>query len=551
LTALLAVACEGRFSATGSKVGSTPPTPTGSQPPAVDGDPPSPASDKPCVEPEVQSGAPLRRLTHREFNNTVRDLLGDTSQPGNAFEGQGTVLGFDNNIGVLGVNENQALKYGEVAEALATKATQNVGQFLQCDVAAKGENACFTEWLNRFGEKAFRQPLSAEDVTRWTTLYTATKASLGFQSAVQTVTAGLLQSSRFLYRVEPHQLDGKTPSTAPLEGHAMAARLSYFLWESMPDATLLSAAQKGELATAEAVSAQVARMLKDPKATVARKHFHQQWLELATLENTSKDAQVFPEFTPAAKVAMAEQFDRFVEDVYTKDNASVDALLTRSKVQANKDLSVWFPQAAGATGWIEVDRDPTLHAGFLTLPGLLASHANVDATSPTKRGKFMLERLLCGLAPEPPPDANVTPPKVTPNTSARQRYAEHTSVPSCAGCHRFFDPMGLALENFDGIGRYRKTEGTAIIDLTGEFYNTDIDGEFVGIVDGVKKLTTSKMLHSCVVTNWFRFAQGRIESKGESCQLQAMRKQLTDSRNMQEVVTNIATSNAFRLGGAQ
>ncbi len=554
--AFVSLSCQGSLVPFGQSTGSSPSTagvtPTGPGSPG-DGstEPPSVDSDAPCTEPELAFRAPVRRLTHLEFNNTVRDLLGDTTRPADAFEKQGSLLGFDNNVGVLSVNENQAQKYADTAEALATKATADVGKFLGCDVAAKGEGPCFDQWLSAFGPKAFRQPFSAEDTARWKGLYTSVRASLSFQVAVQSVLVGLLQSPRFLYRVEPHQLDNKTPSAAPLEPHALATRLSYFLWGTMPDDALRTAANANQLATPDAVAAQVERMLRDPKAEFARKHFYAQWLEVDALDNTQKSAEVFPEFTPEVRAAMKQQFERFIDNVYSKENGSLVALLTGAKVQANQTLAAWYPKASVTAGWSDVNRDPLLHAGFLTLPGIMASHANPDATSPTKRGKFILERLLCSVAPEPPPDANVTPPKVMPNTTARERYAQHTSNKSCAACHRLFDPLGLALEGFDGIGRERTTEGTAQIDLSGEFVATDIDGPYVGAAESGKKLATSKMVDGCVVTNWFRYAQGRIESKGESCQLQALRQQLTKSKDMREVVGGIAASNAFRSGGAQ
>jgi hypothetical protein len=557
LTASL-LACQGKVSSLSGEV-----SPVGSQGPGVVPGQPSPSpdspgvdgptvvSDEPCTEPEALARAPIRRLTHREYNNTVRDLLSDATQPANAFESQGTVLGFDNNIAVLTVNENQAQKYADTAEALATKATANVGQFIQCDVSAKGEVPCFDQWLTAFGTKTLRQPLSPEDVTRWKSLFTDVRKTLDFQASVQTVLAGLLQSPRFLYRIEPQQLDGLTASSAPLESHALATRLSYLLWGSMPDDALRKAADENALQTSDAVAAQVERMLKDPKSAFTIKHFHSQWLEVDSLDKAEKAQNVFPEFTPAARTAMKQQFERFIDDVYAKHNGSLAVLLSGEVVSANDALQAWYPQAKLTANWSEVTRDKNLHAGFLTLPAVLASHANPNATSPTKRGKFILERLLCSTAPEPPPDANVTPPPVTANTTARERYAAHTTNKSCAGCHRLFDPMGLALEGFDGIGRERISEGTAALDLTGEFVNTDINGTYVGAAEAGKRLATSKMVDGCSVTNWFRYSQGRIEAAGETCQLQTLRKSLTKTKDLRQVVVGIATSNAFRLGGAQ
>jgi hypothetical protein len=174
--------------------------------------------------------------------------------------------------------------------------------------------------------------------------------------------------------------------------------------------------------------------------------------------------------------------------------------------------------------------DPKQRAGLLTQPALLATFAKADQTDPVHRGKFVFESVLCGTVPPPPPNINITPPVITPNTTARQRFAEHDSVQACAVCHQFMDPLGLAFENYDAIGKWRDSEGGKAIDASGMLQGTDIDGPFVGAVELAGKLVTSPRVSACAVRQLFRFGFGRFETPAETPTLDQLAGSFQTSR---------------------
>ena len=176
--------------------------------------------------------------------------------------------------------------------------------------------------------------------------------------------------------------------------------------------------------------------------------------------------------------------------------------------------------------------DPTQRAGLLTQPALLATFAKADSTDPVHRGKFIFESVLCGSVPPPPANVNITPPVITPNTTARQRFAEHDASADCAACHTFMDPIGLSFENYDALGRWRATEGGEDIDVSGVLRGTDVDGPFTGAVQLAQKLASSPQVAACAVRQLFRFTFGRFETAPDAPTLDHLTAGFQDSRQM-------------------
>ncbi len=500
-----------------------------------------------CRAAGAQPGAsPIRRLTRYEYDHTVHDLLGDTSQPAKAFTDEEVGLGYTNNADVQTVSDLLAEQYETAAIALATSAlTSNRAAFLGCDPSVGGQDACARSFITSFGGKAYRRALDAEETERLFQFYAKSTATYGFDTGVRMTVEAMLQSPHFLYRVEPTLLDGKVQR---VNGYAAAARLSYLLWSSMPDDALFQAAQSGGLDTAAGVSEQAQRMLADPKINRAVGKFFSEWLELDTLGRVSRDATMFPAFNNDIKQLMRTETERFTTDVVFSGAGDLNALLLGKYTFMNKPLADFY----GVTGpqgdaFERVELDTSKRVGLLTQGSLMAAHANTNQTSPVARGYFVRARFLCTPPPPPPKTLNVTPPEFNPNVSTRERFTLHRKDPVCASCHQMMDPVGLGFENFDAVGRYRTEEAGKPIDASGEFFGTDdINGPFNGAVEMAGKLATSAMTRSCLVKQWFRYGYGRGESEMDACTIDALGRAFTASNgNVRDLLMRLTQTDAF------
>jgi hypothetical protein len=228
---------------------------------------------------------PLRRLTREEYNNTVRDLLADTTRPANAFPPDETVGGFESN-GMAPVTALQVERYMDAAEALSTAAVGRLEALAPC-AAGQPQEQCARSFIDSFGRLAYRRPLDDAERAQLSAVYAEKAKRSGHAGGVQLVLEVILQSPQFLYRLEP--ADGPADKTRPLTGYELATRLSYFIWASTPDSALLEDAEAGRLSEADDVAVIARRMLKDPRAVDGIKSFHRQWLGLRELETESKD----------------------------------------------------------------------------------------------------------------------------------------------------------------------------------------------------------------------------------------------------------------------
>jgi hypothetical protein len=458
----------------------------------------------------VPGRAPLRRLTRAEYDNTVRDLLGDTSRPAQQFEPDTLADGFTNNADTQNVGTNLAQQYLTAAEALSVSATKNLPQLMGCDPATEGA-ACVRLFTARFGQRAWRRPLTTEETERLVAVYTKARGDFEATVSAQTLLQTILLSPNFLYRVE-RGVATPGASVVPLTSWELASRLSYFLLGSMPDDTLFAAAASDALRTPEQVAAQARRLLAATGGAVTDRvaQFFVEWLRLVNIDRLGKDTAVFPTFKPTLAPQLGEETRTFVKRTLFGGPGDLGTLLTAPYTYASAEVAALYgagpPDADG-----KVALNPAQRAGLLTQAAVLATFAKADTSDPVHRGKFIWESLFCGNVPAPPANVNVTPPMVTPGTTARQRFGEHRSAAGCASCHVVMDPIGLALENYDALGRWRDTENGFQIDASGELKGTDVDGTFVGAVALARKLAQSQRVATCAVRQLFRFGYGRYD----------------------------------------
>ncbi|MEM9188867.1 MAG: DUF1592 domain-containing protein [Myxococcota bacterium] len=507
---------------------------------------PGPGPGPITCDPELVSPgrAPLQRMTVEEYDNTVRDLLGDTSGP--------ALRLVDNERGVVNadarvVDPLLAEQYMFAAEDVAARATEGAtfGATLGCDVAATGEEACARQFIADFGGRAYRRPLSPEEEADLFAVYTIGRDGADFEASIRLVIEATLQSPFFLYRVETGFDPGQ--EIVRLDGYQLATRLSYFLWRTMPDPTLFAAAEAGELSTAEGVESHVRRMLGDPQAEGMIQGFFSHYIELEELEDLQKDETVFPTYNDGIRDLFHQETEAFVRAVVIDGDGDWRTLLSAPWSMMNADLAAYYGVTGpSGDGFERVDLDPAYHAGILTQGSLMATRARAYETSPIHRGMFIRGTLLCHNVPDVPEGLNVTPPDPDENLTTRERLAEHRADPTCASCHAQIDPLGFAFEHFDGAGRFRDLENGMVIDASGEVSNSDIEGSFDGAVELAAGLVGSAETQACFAKRWFQYGAARSEQRLDSCTIERLADRFAaEEFDIRELIVGFALSDAF------
>ena len=409
-------------------------------------------------------------------------------------------------------------------------------------------SSCAADWLADFLPRAWRHPVEdPEEAERLVTLFERASAEWGVETGLRIVLEVVLQSPRFLYRVEPTALAAAPGERLPLDDHELAVRLSYFLWGTTPDAALWAAADAGRLTTPEELEAEALRMLEDPRAMEIVELFFTEWLELERLDQVEKDRAVYPEWSDGRPESFREETLRFVREVWTTEQASFATLLTADWTIADAELAGFYGYTASDRDWARVGRDPGAHAGLLTQGAFLAARAQADASSPIYRGMFVRGALLCHTIPGPDPSLEIVPPSPDPDATTRELIEQHRADPACATCHDLIDPPGLAFEHFDGIGRYRETENGLLVDASVEISHTDFDGWVTGAPSLAQALVHSELVQQCFARQWFRFAHGRAEGEADACAVDEATEAFTaESLDMEALVLATVLSPAFR-----
>lgn len=334
--------------------------------------------------------------------------------------------------------------------------------------------------IERFAKRAFRRPVSPDEMDRLCGLYReARKSGDPFVLAVRQALTGILVSPHFLFRGELQPEPDNPRSVHPVDEYSLASRLSYFLWSTMPDDELFGLASKRKLR--KNLGAQVARMLRDPRSKALTDNFAAQWLNLRTLGILAPDKKVFPEFDEALRSSMRQETERLFDHIM-RENRPVNEFLTANYTFVNERLARHYGMV-GIQGddFVRVSTKGTGRGGLLTHASVLTLTSNPTRTSPVKRGKWVMENLL-GMPPPPPPPG--VPPLEAKELKGtlRQRMEQHRNNPSCAACHERMDTIGFAFEHFDGIGRYRLDDGGLPLETGGELAGTGKFGDHADLV---------------------------------------------------------------------
>jgi len=494
---------------------------------------------------------PLRRLTAREYLNTVRDLLGDTTlHPGDVPNESDDL---SNNAfpfrqpGVVGSFEAANLQ--SAAESLAKNAAGKLSSLLPCTPSGSAaESDCANQFIASFGGKAYRRPLGATETADLTALYQTarTTLSLDFNGAIDLLIEAMLQAPGFVYHWEmdpgPAVKDG---GAVQLGNYQIANRLSYFLWGTMPDPALFAAAAAGQLTTADGLQAQIQRMLADPKAADMAADFFDDWLDVNVLASRPKDPTLYPMWNQDLAAAMETEFRSFGSAALTGSGSFAD-LLTGTSTSVNQALAAVYG-VAGVTGTTPkpATLDPGQRSGLLTLAGFLTVTGATDGSSPVRRGHAIYTRLLCDVLPDPP--NNVPPPQPpTPGLTTRQRFEQHDQNACTGACHSAMDPIGFGFEHYDGLGVYRTTDQDLPVDASGQI---PLDGKMQTFSDALaltRLLAASPQVQTCFARQWMRYALDRWDGDADLASVQAAAAALQTSGDLRDLVAAVAASRSFR-----
>ncbi len=510
-----------------------------------------PSATAPTTPPPVTAAADnglpgrslIRRLSNAEYAATIERLFGDSTDYTAEFPTDTVVNGFTNNTDVQDVAPALVEQYVSAAEAISANAVSDTDSLLGCQLSAG--DACVADFIERFGKRAWRRPLTGEEQTELLSVY---QGEADPTAGVRVLIQAFLNSPSFLYRAEVGvPVPGQT--YAALTSWEMATRLSYFLTGTMPDEELFAAAEADSLTTAEGVEAQARRLLQLPEARENVADFFSGWLNLHALERLQRDTEEFANWDSQLPPLFYEETREFATNVIFDGEGDFTTLMTAPFTYGDPALAEFYGGTAGPVenGVARIELPPDQRAGLLTQASFLATHAKEIQTDPVSRGKFVRERMLCQGIPAPPPDLKVTAPTITPGSTTRQRFVQHQEDPVCASCHVLIDPVGLAFEHYDAIGQWRDQEQGLDIDASGDLTNTDVSGPFNGVVEMAGKLVQSELATECFVRYWFRFAFGRGESDSEAPRLATITGDFKAAdQQVRELLVELALTPDFR-----
>jgi Protein of unknown function (DUF1592)/Protein of unknown function (DUF1588)/Protein of unknown function (DUF1585)/Protein of unknown function (DUF1587)/Protein of unknown function (DUF1595) len=502
----------------------------------------------------------MRRLTAEQYRNTIEDTFGSAVEVAGRFEPDSRREGL-NALGasLVAVTPSGFEQYETLARGIAAQVTapELRAQILPCQPQAPdtADNACTEQVIREVGRMLLRRPLAEEDVKlRVDAAARTATAQRDFYAGLQLALTSLLVAPEFLFRVEvaePAPLPGQ-PDRLQLSDLSLATRLSYFLWNRGPDEALLAAAERGELTRPEGLAREVDRMLASKHLAAGVRAFFEDVFSFDKFDDLGKDVTRYPLFNNHLAADAREQTLRFVVDQLVTQQADYRSLFTSRQLPMTRSLGPLYGiPVRSVEGW----EDATLpanqpRAGLLSHASFAMLFSHPGRSSPTLRGVFMREALLCQPIPEAPADVDFTQfvqDVATVHQTARDRLQVHSTQVSCNACHILTDPIGLGLENFDGIGRFRTVENEAAIDTSGKF-----DGKsFADAAQLGQAFADNPQLSACLVQNLYRYAVGRPQSNGERPLLRHLEAVFAENGyQVPALMRDIATSEAFRTATA-
>jgi hypothetical protein len=485
----------------------------------------------------------MRRLTAAEYTATVSDVLGTKTAPDlSAFSNE--LDGFDNNAAVNGVSDVLYLRYLETAEDLADEVFASDAlraRIVTCSTA--DDVTCVRQVITQTGLRLFRRPLTQDELSTYATVYTAARGrSLDHAGSLKEVLKALLASAQFVYRIEPVPLEA---GDRPITPYELATRLSYLLWSSAPDDELLQAAEQDALESDTQLDKEVRRLVADPRVARFTQNFAGQWLGTRQVPNLTFDPARYPSWSPQLASAAAQELAAYFED-FVKNDGNWLTFLSSPTHFVNASLGQIYGLNVQGASTQRVEIAGQDRQGFLGLVAFLAQASVPDRTSPLKRGSWIFDHLLCSPLPEMPPNI----PEFAGGEESMRAYLGGLP-PVCQSCHSLAAPLGLALDNYDAIGRYRTTyQSAAPIDAAATLTATPAlpAAQVNGIKSLSQELAKSAAFKACTAQKLYTYGLGRAVSADERPNVDALSKNWEGGPlTMHALVSSLVRSKAFRV----
>ncbi len=504
-------------------------------------------------EPQTSGAQPdMRRLTTEQYRNVIHDVFGEHIEIAGRFD---PLVRTD---GLFAVGARSAPitpkgfeEFYNVARSVSRQVVNEENRLvlIPCEPADanRADESCSRQFFTEVGRLLYRRPLMDSELE--TAVAAANKVADelgGFYDGIEFGLTGLLVTPSFLFIIDETEAHSSAPSGVRLTAYAKASRLSFLLWDTSPDDMLLHAAASGELHTDKGLSRQVERMMNSVHVERGVRAFFEDFLDLEKFDNLEKDTIIYPAFSINAAESAKEQLLLTLVDHTVRQDAAYPEIFTTRKTFIDEHLGRIYKVALSRPdgGWeaYEFPADDN-RAGILTQMGFLSLYSHPGRSSATLRGKAVRELLLCQKVPDPPGDVDfsIFNDPALPNFTARDRLTAHSTVPSCAGCHKITDPIGLGFEQFDGIGQFRVAEQGKIIDPSG-----DLDGQ---AFSDAKTLAQSMHDHpgttACLTNQLYSYAAGRAPEREEREFMRYLEAKFTESGySLRSLLRDIATSEA-------
>lgn len=492
------------------------------------------------------------RLTGLQFENAIHDLLGaDIVVPGNIEPDLETAGFLQIGAAAATISPRGVEKYEDAAYVIS-------GQFIdeefreefECTPTGSRDDACAGPFLEALARRAWRRPVDEAELEVLVEIAGSSGAVLDdFYEGLEFGLATIIQSPNFLFRAELGRVATDVDGVNAYDDWEIASRLSFLLWNTIPDVELLEAAADGLLTTDEGLLAQTERLLNDERAREGILVFFEELYELHTLDDLNKDPTIFPTVAPDLGVSARTETLLMLEDlVFDRQGDFRDVLTSRDTFLDRRLAALYDVRSPAREGFAAAELPESANrVGLLGHASILALTAHATSTSPTLRGMFVRERILCGVIPPPPAGVDTSIPEATELApTIRERVAQHLEDDFCAGCHALMDPLGLALEHYDGIGAYRMEDNGHPIDASGNLDGQDFDD----LPALINLLADDPRVTSCLVQKLNRYASSGVDNRAQIDALEDLHLIFAhEGYRVQPLIVNYVLSPAFRTVG--
>lgn len=452
----------------------------------------------------------LRRITESQYRHSIVQVFGPGIKVEARFEPERREDGLlAIGSAMLSLTSSGFEQYFVLGSAIAEQVLADSGAALTCkpvDVQ-RADDACAREFIGKYGELLLRRPLTRAELDgRLKIAARGAQQAKDFRAGLKLTLTSLLVAPEFLFRIETAEPDPAAPTELRLDGYTKASRLSFLFWDSTPDAALLSAARTGDIHTNEGLKREIARLAASPRFEQGARAFFVDMLQLEGFGNLIKDPAIYPKFSQSVAESAREQMLRTTMDLLIEQRADYRELFISNRTFINRPLaSVYGVPFASTAGWTTFTFPSSAErSGILTDIGFLSLNSHPGASSPTRRGIKVLEIFMCQSTPNPPANVDFSTVQDSTKGTVRGRLLDHMENEGCSGCHRRTDPIGLALEHFDGLGQLRTLENGMPIDVTANLKEVS----FAGAQGLGKYLHDEPRVPACLVRNVYSYGTG-------------------------------------------